>query len=305
MVESAANEKPYLVTSVWDAKAELGESPVWHEDEQALYWVDILANTLYRYHPAENLKASWKFASHISAVAPCKNGGLIAAFADGIKFININSGETSFVVDPELSLTQNRLNDGCCDNNGDFWFGSMDLQESEPSGSFYRLNSQLRCDKVLSNFVISNGPAFSPDGKTIYLTDTLQRTIISASINNADDTPVLENLDVFAKIPKEMGYPDGMAVDSDGYLWVALFAGARIIRLNPDGQVMQTIDMPVPNITKCCFGGTDLKTLFITTAAKGLSKEDRMAYPLAGNLFSVQVDATGLLSTPFNGGLSS
>lgn len=304
MIEKEYSGNSNQLKSIWDANAQLGESPVWHEEEQVLYWVDILASTLHRYEPIEQVKSSWSYETAISAVAPCKNGGLIAAFADGIKFIDTQTGELTFVIDPEIDLADNRLNDGCCDSDGNFWFGSMDLQESKPSGSFYRLSTQQQCDKVLSDIVITNGPAFSPSSDTIYLTDTLERIIFSAKLAE-DGAPTLIDLKEFARIPEEMGYPDGMTVDADGYLWVALFAGAKILRLDLNGSIVQTIDMPVPNITKCCFGGRDLQTLFITTAAKGLSEQDRINYPLAGNLFSLPMDVKGISSAPFNGGLST
>lgn len=284
-------ESEYHIDCIWDAKAMLGEGPVWHRREKALYWVDINASNLHRYIPETANKRTWHLPPSISSVVPCTSSGMLGTFADGIKLINTEDATTTVLLDPEPDLPGNRLNDGACDAQGNFWFGSMDNAENSPTGAFYRLTAELECQRIEGRIVITNGPAFSPDGETIYLTDTLERTIFQAQLSNDGS---ISHKEIFARINEDEGYPDGMTVDAEGYVWCAHFAGARITRFTPSGDVNRVIAMPVPNITKCCFGGDNLQTLFITTAAKGLTSDQREVFPQAGGLFAVHLDVKGV-----------
>lgn len=286
---------------IWDAKAELGEGALWHDTEQALYWVDILSSQLHRYKPGtgnDAEKTSWQIpGSSISSVVPCSEGGLLATFADGVKHLDLETGEHRSVIELETDLPDNRFNDGCCDTQGNYWFGSMDNHERANSGRFYRLRSGasspaagLKQLEKLGQICITNGPTFSADGQWLYFTDTLAQRIFRAPLSSNCE---IGGIELFVQFTQAQGYPDGMCTDTEGYLWVCHFAGAQISRFAPDGTLVREIPMPVPNITKCAFGGSSLNTLFITTASKGLSTEEKAQFPQAGGLFAVELEQQG------------
>ncbi|HEY8509672.1 MAG TPA: SMP-30/gluconolactonase/LRE family protein, partial [Steroidobacteraceae bacterium] len=171
------------------------------------------------------------------------------------------------------------------------WFGSMDDAENEPTGKLYRLAAKDRLETLDDGYVITNGPAWSPDGRTFYHTDTLERVIYAFDVPSPG---VLRNKRVFARIEEGAGYPDGTTVDSEGCVWVAFFDGWKVRRYSPTGEVLATVRFPCANVTKIAFGGADRRTVYATTAWKGLSKEQRAAQPLAGDLFRFRVDVPGL-----------
>jgi len=200
---------------------------------------------------------------------------------------------------PEPDLPGNRFNDGKVDENGRYWAGSMDDGEKLEAGSLYRLDGDLSLHKMDDNYFITNGPAFSLDGNTLYHTDTAKRTIYAFDFS---EDGAIANKRVFVKLEaEEEGYPDGMTVDGDNCIWLSHFAGSRITRYSPEGQVLQVIPMPVPNITSCTFAGSDLDTLYITTARHLLSEEEIYKYPLSGSLFACKPGVKGL-QTPFFAG---
>ncbi len=291
---------PPRVECVWDAQAQLGEGPIWHMERQSVFWVDIVSSSLHEYVPSTQVRHVWHLPGTLSCIAPSVAGGFVGTFANGIHHIDLSSSELNLLHDPEPLLPNNRLNDGCCDRDGNLWFGSMDNLESVASGAIYRLQPNGACERMTGDFVISNGPAFSPSGNTIYFTDTLARRIYSAELDSGELAyATIEDAQVFAEFTESDGYPDGIAVDAQGYLWCAMFAGAKIVRLTPSGDRDRDLPMPVPNITKCCFGGEKLQTLFITTAAKAMSPTQRRECPQAGGLFTVSLDVQGLPTALF------
>jgi xylono-1,5-lactonase len=280
------------LTCVWDAKAELGEGVFWHGVERAVYWVDIIGSKLHCLS-SDGSKCSWHFPGFISAVIPCETGGLLATFENGVSHIDLESETVTPLLSLETSLSDNRFNDGSSDTHGQFWFGSMDDKQRDLSGHFYRMDRNGNVEQLDSfgDVCVTNGPAFSTDGAWVYLTDTLGQKIHRAPLDEEGrpGTPK-EHID-FKEHP---GFPDGMCADTEGGLWVCHFGGSRITRFLANGEVSHIMHMPVPNITKCAFGGPALQTLYITTAATALDDVQRKDYPLSGGLFSVDTPYKGV-----------
>ncbi len=288
------------LTCIWHEKSELGEGPVWHETEQALYWVDITQSKLHRFRfdrEGNTYKHSWHFPGEISSVVPAAKGGLFATFATGVFHISLNNRKVTPVQLLEDDNTENRFNDGCCDTQGNYWFGSMNKSQSEESGSFYRLdkNGSLNHLLELGQCTITNGPTFSLDGKYIYFTNTLTKTIFKGCLNRDNE---VSNIRPFIIFDEHNGHPDGMCLDTEGFLWVCHYGAGKVSRFNLQGECVRTIDLPVPNITKCTFGGKTLNTLFITTAINGMPKEEQANFPLSGGLFSIDVEQQGFVYPP-------
>ncbi len=276
--------------SVWSLGAELGEGPVWVARDAALWFTDIKGKWVHRYDPANGDKQSWDAPDQVGFVLPMASGGFIAGLKTGLHHFDERDGSFRLILDPEPQHSNNRLNDGTVDPSGRLWFGTMDDGESAETGSIYRLDGE-RVTAETPHCAITNGPAFSPDGRTIYHVDTLGGVIYACDVGAEGG---LSNRRIFATIDPKDGHPDGPTVDSAGCVWVGLFGGWAVRRYAPTGELLETVRFPVGNITKIAFGGDDLRTVFATTAAKGLSEADRAAQPLAGDLFSFRVDVPGV-----------
>lgn len=279
-----------LPACVWPVGAQLGEGPLWHARDQAVYFVDIKGGAIHRCAADGSRRQSWTAPSAPGFILPCDDSGFICGLQDGLYRFSADSGAFSLLQRVEQDLPENRLNDGYVDADGRLWFGSMDNGENRSSGVLYRWDAVHGLASQDHGYVITNGPAMSPDGKILYHTDTLQRTIYAFDV---DATGTLSRKRVFTTIDGA-GYPDGMAVDANGYLWVALFGGWRIERFSPNGGLVDTIPFPCANITKLTFGGDDMRTVHVTTAWKGLSPQERAQQTLAGGLFSFRADTPGL-----------
>lgn len=272
---------------VWPLGATLGEGPVWVERDAALWFVDIKAPAIHRFNPASGEQKSWAAPAQVGWVLPSARGDMIAGLQSGIHRFDPTTGAFTLLVAPEAHLPGNRLNDATVAGDGAIWLGSMDDAEAADTGRFYRLDGTGCVDTGLPPVSITNGPAFSPDGTVLYHHDTLGRKVWASTL---EDGRVIATR-LFADIDE--GYPDGPCVDAEGCLWVSLFAGWGVRRYDPSGALMQTIRFPVANITKIAFGGPDLRTAYATTAAKGLSSEERTAQPLAGALFAFDPGVVG------------
>lgn len=285
---------------VWPAEATLGEGPLWVEREEALYWVDIKKMQLHRYGLADGEQRSWQFDSPLSALAPRAGGGFIGTFREGFATIDLRGGEARVqpLGGPEADQPGNRFNDGKVDALGNFWAGSMDDSEARPSGVLYRLDGDLHWQPADDGYVITNGPAFSPDGRTLYHNDTLERVVYAFDL---DESGRLRNKRVFLQLPETSGYPDGLTVDAEGCIWQCHWSGWGITRFSPDGEAIGRIELPVANVTSCTFAGPQLDTLFITTARKGLSETELAEQPLAGGLFRCSPGVRGLPQPLFRG----
>lgn len=276
---------------LWDARAQLGEGVFWHPQENAVYWVDILASRLYRMS-ADGSQQTWAFPGTLSAALPCATGDLVATFRDGVYRLDLTDGTRTRLCALETELPGNRFNDATLDTQGHLWFGSMDDGERHETGRFYRWRQGARPQRLdqLGRFCITNGPAFSLDGRRIYFTDSVNRRIFSAPLDGQGNPGAVEE---YARFAARDGHPDGMCSDTEGGLWVCHFGGSRVSRLSAQGEVTAVIELPAPNVTKCAFGGPDYSTLYVTTARKGLDEAELARFPLCGGLFAVEVDWQG------------
>ncbi|CAN5383323.1 SMP-30/gluconolactonase/LRE family protein [soil metagenome] len=281
-------------------KAHLGEGPVWDEQGDNLWWVDILSGHLMRYTPRKKTNEIFDVGEFIGAAALRKKGGLVLALQSGLYIFDESTGEKKKITDPEPGLPGNRFNDGKCDPAGRFWAGTMAHDQSENKGSLYRLNTDLSVDKVISGVTISNGLTWNPVAGKFYYIDTPAMEIRSYDYDNA--TGELSGESVVRVISSEEGYPDGMTIDRDGFLWVALYAGGKVLRINPqNGSTDFEVYLPVPKPTSCTFGGDNLDELYITTCRENMSKEALEKFPLSGSLFRAKVPFRGYKTDRFMG----
>ena len=283
-----------------DAHAQVGEGPLWDEEQQVLYWVDILSSLLYIYDPATGENRALNIGKHVGTVVIRASGGLMLAVREGFASFDLETQELTLIANPEAHITGNRFNDGKCDPAGRFWAGTMAYENPTNQGSLYRLDTDLSVHKIFGDVAISNGIIWSLDRATMYYIDTLRKNV--RAFDYADDTGDISNERVIINVPEEIGMPDGMAIDSEGMLWVAHYGGSCVSRWNPNtAQLLLKIDLPVTQVTACAFGGPNLDTLFITSAAQELDAAELERQPLAGGLFSIKTPYQGVPSFRFGG----
>lgn len=274
---------------LWQAQATLGEGVLWDAAAGQVWFVDIKGRRIHRCDADGGAQRSWDAPGQVSFIVRATDGGMVCSLDDGLYRFDAETGAFAPLLAVEADLPGNRFNDGHVDAQGILWFGSMDDAEEAPTGALYRFDG-AGASPVDADYIITNGPAVSPDGRTLYHTDTLARRIYAFDLA-ADGT--LSRKRPFVEI-EDGGYPDGMAVDAQGYLWVATFGGWRIDRFDAAGGKVGEVRFPCANVTKLAFGGADLRTVYATTARKGLSSEELAAQPLAGALFSFRVETPGL-----------
>lgn len=280
-----------------DVRATLGEGPIWVEREQALYWVDIPEQKLFRWSQGDGLSLI-EPGLHVCSIAPRAQGGFVGGGYDGFLDIDLDRGSFRVIGDPESDLQSNRFNDGKVDREGRFWAGTMDRFEKQDSGSLYRLDPGLYWTKVDSGYRVTNGPAFSLDGRTLYHTDSARQLVYAFDL--ATDGAV-SNRRVFLQFGEGDGYPDGMTVDAEDCLWIAFWDGWCVRRFSPTGQRLEEIRVPAQRPTSCAFGGRDMDRLFITTASRDLSPDEMGRQPQAGGLFMTAPGVTGVPEPLFAG----
>jgi xylono-1,5-lactonase len=278
------------VECVWDVGAKLGEGPFWSAAEEALWFVDIKGRKIHRFHEPTGATQSWDTPPDPSFILPTRDGGYVVGLRAGLHRFDPKRGTFELLCVVEPNASHNRLNDGYVDADGYLWFGSMDDNETEPTGALYQLTKN-GCVQRDAPYVITNGPCVCNHNRTLYHTDTLKKEIY-AFVKTRDGE--LSGKRLFAAMAPEDGYPDGPLADSTGTLWTGLYGGWGVNRYAPDGRLLGKLKLPCANITKIAFGGRDLRTLYITTAWKGMTPEQRAAQPLAGGLFRVRVEVAGL-----------
>ena len=276
-------------TNVWAVAAELGEGPVWVDG--ALWFTDIKQRKVHRYDPATDGRTCWDSPEEIGFVLPSEGGGFVAGLQSGLHRFDESSGEFSPIVEIEPERPNNRLNDGVVDPRGRLWFGTMDNGETEQSGAFYRFERGEVTPAGIEGIAITNGPCLSPDGRILYFVDTLAGTIQSCDV--AEDGS-LGAPRPFVRIDPADGYPDGPSIDSEGCVWIGLYAGWEARRYSPAGELIGRVRFPVANITKIAFGGEDLRTVYATTARQLLKPEELERQPEAGDLFAFRTEVPGL-----------
>ena len=283
--------------SVADVGAILGEGPVWVEAEQALYWVDIKGLKIFRLDVDGDVR-SWTTPFRIGSLAPKQSGGFIAGTEHGFAAVDLSAGAFTTIVDPEPDWPTNRFNDGKVDRQGRFWAGTMDDREEQASGALYRLDPSLSWTRADADYQVTNGPAFSVDGKRMYHNDSARQQTYVFELN---EMGIPSNRQLFAAFGAGEGYPDGMTVDRDDCLWIAFWDGWCIRRYSPAGNCIGKFDLPVQRPTSCAFGGPDLSLLYVTSASVGLNPSVRAQQPFAGNLLMLETGFSGVADVPFEG----
>lgn len=287
------------IRTVIHTQDRLGETPLWCERTQTLWWIDIENPTLHCFLPATGFHRAFPMpGSFLGCLALRETGGLMVAIDRVLHFFDPATEKLTLFSRVEGDDLDNRLNDGRCDTKGRFWVGSMDNQLHRPNGSFYRIDPDGTATRLFGDIIVTNTICVSPDGRTLYMSDT-RRFIIWAFDVEADGG--LANRRIFVDHSATKDRPDGACVDAEGYIWNAIFAGGRVVRYAPDGHIDRLIALPVTNPTCVCFGGPDLGTLYVTTARKFLSPEQLAAEPLAGALLALDVGIKGLPEARFGG----
>jgi len=282
-----------------DARAVLAEGPWWDAESRLLYWVDIEGRRVHAYDPESGADGSIDVGDKPGTVVGRRSGGLVVALSSGLALADMETGVSIPFVDPEPGKAGNRLNDGKCDPSGRLWVGSMSDSAQGREGALYRVGADLSISRMLDDVGVSNGIGWSPDGGVMYYIDTPTGKIDAFDFD-AESGSISRRRTV-VDIPRSMGFPDGMTVDAEGMLWVALWMGWGLGRWDPsDGRLLEKIEVPAARTTSCCFGGPSLDTLYITTAApggEGAEGQDR-----AGGIFAYCAGSIiGLPSTPFAG----
>jgi D-xylonolactonase len=284
---------------VLDAKADLGEGPLWSVRERAIYWTDIKARNLSRYRLADGATRSWEMPDTIGwAVERRERPGFIVGLAHAIVEVTLDPFNLVKRCEIETGKPGNRLNDAKVDPQGRVWFGTMHDREQENSGAFYRLDPDFSVHQVDGGYIVANGPAFSPDGSIVYHTDSSAREIYRLDVRPDGS---LANKRVLVRFGESDGFPDGMTTDREGCLWVAHWGGSRITRFRPDGTPERVVPLPVSQVTSCTFAGDRLDRMFVTSARTGLSDAQLAREPLAGGLFEIDPGVAGL-PTPYFAG---
>jgi sugar lactone lactonase YvrE len=276
---------------IFNAGATLGESPVWDTKTQMLYWVDILEKRIYA-----RTELLAQLDDFIGCLAPCRDGHLILGKRSAFVYLDIDSSQQTVLATVSGSANT-RFNDGKCDPAGRFLVGSMDMNEKDPAGSVYSFDGK-QVTKLFGGVTISNGLTWSPDHKTFYHIDTPTRKVQAFDYDLA--TGQIANPRVVIHVPEALGWADGMTSDTDGNLWIAMWAGAQVTKWNPNtGQLLEQVPVPAFQTSSCIFGGKDMNELYVTSARKGMSEADLKKYPLSGGLFKVETKVTGMPTFEF------
>jgi len=277
----------------------LGEGPIWHPGERALYWVDALGCTIRRYDAQSGDVRSWPTPEPIGSLVFRAEGGIIAGMKSGFRLIDLDRGTFETVADPQPGETI-LLNDGKCDRRGRYWCGTMDMSLTKTAGILWRLDADLSYHAMDSGITISNGIAWSPDDTVMYYADTRAESVYAYDFDVEEGT--VHNRRIFLSTADLPGRVDGATVDTEGGYWCAMIHAGHIARYTPDGRLDRKIDLPVSHPTMCTFGGDDLDELYITSATRFLDAEGRKAEPQAGALFVVKNLGAKGLAEPFFAG---
>lgn len=283
----------YTIECLVDSRCLLGESPVWDGAGNRVLWADIEGPSIHAYSLATKHHEQWSLPSKVGSFGLCDNGRLVVGLATGVYLFDLESGALDFLVDPEPDRPTNRLNDGKVGPDGAFWVGSMDERpQREPVAALYRVTADGGCEAKITGITVSNGLAWSGDARHMFHSDSRGPWIDRYDFDMA--TGGLSNRTRIADLTEQQGRPDGAATDSAGGYWSCGISAARLNRFTADGTLTETVPVPVTSPTMCCFGGDDMRTLFLTSLRIGVAESKLAAYPETGGLHAMRVDVAGV-----------
>jgi sugar lactone lactonase YvrE len=283
-----------------DAKATLGEGPVWDDQRSCLFWVDIEEGKLHAFEPSGEPDRVFDVGCKLGAAVPRASGGMVLATENGFETFDLDTNERTLLAEPESHLPYNRFNDGKCDVEGRFWAGTMSMIGKRQAGALYVLDRDHSVRRIRSEISISNGLDWSLDQSTMYYIDTPTRQVLAFDYDAAKGT--VENERVAIQFAGGVGVPDGMTVDAEGMLWIAHWEGGCVTRWDPDsGTQLATILLPAERVTSCTFGDANLDALYITTARQGLDPSALARQPTAGGIFAAKPGVHGLPARKYAG----
>ncbi len=279
--------------------AEVGETPVWDGGRGVLWWVDITARLVHRYRPSDGTDTRFPVGSDVGAIALRPDGSLLLALADRLAVLDVDNGRTEDLLAFHEDGSAIRCNDGKCDPQGRFWVGRMAPDGAAGKGTLLCIDGELTVTRRMSGLAVPNGLGWSPDGTSMYFLDSMWHELREFAYD--PESGVMGDGHVLARFPDDGSLPDGLTVDATGCLWVARWGAGCIVRVTPDGAIVDRIDLPVSQATSCTFGGEDLGDLYITTATEEFTPADFAREPLAGGLFRCRPGVLGLPPVPFAG----
>ncbi|CAN5919218.1 SMP-30/gluconolactonase/LRE family protein [soil metagenome] len=303
----ASKQAVMQAVAVWESRCALGEGTVWNVVDGSLYFVDIKGREVLAYTPATGAQRRWRVPQMIGWVVPRAGGGWLAGFEQGVAALTLPAEPGRPGSAPPIEWLHRlhaegsplRLNDAKADAKGRLWFGSMNnVDDSQPEGVFYRWAAGSAPVPVDEGYCVTNGPAFAPDGRTLYHTDSARRCVYAFDVS-ADGE--LSNKRVWIRFEDDEGFPDGMCTDAEGCLWIAHWGGSRVTRRDAQGREIARIEIPARQVTNVAFGGESLRDLYVTTARTGLGDDVLDAAPLTGALFVVRGAGRGVLPGAFAG----
>ncbi len=283
--------KKFQVQLEAEIKTSLGEGPLWHKDEKRLYFVDIVNFKVHGYDPNTKNIAKWTFPTYVGAIAQGGEDELYVAVQNELVVLNTRTGSTKTILSLDLDKEM-RFNECKCDRQGRFWMGTMHLEAKKGIGAFYRVDLDGSVTKVLAGLSVPNGFCWSQDNQFMYHIDSFDYAV--KRFRYDERSGMLTNPQVAVSLPDDSIIPDGMCMDRNGNLWVAMWGGSKVACFNPkDGELMAEVEVPAPHVTSCAFGGDNFDKLYITTARLGLTDEQLEEYPLSGSVFSCDVGVSG------------
>ncbi|MBA4302034.1 MAG: regucalcin [Cyclobacterium sp.] len=284
-------ENPVLKTI--SSQCFLGEGPLWIADLGCFFWVDIEKGNLHRYHLTSEKLEIRHFPHYLAVVLKGQNGKLILGLDRKLVWYDWETEEIEKLCEVETNQPLHRFNDGKVDFKGRIWIGTLSTKFTDRAGSLYRIDSKLKPEAQLNNLTIPNGMAWTTDGQTFYFIDTPTRKIQEFAFDA--ESGRIEFRRIAVEIPEDLGFPDGMCIDREGMLWVAHYGGSGVYRWNPkNGELLDNLELPVPHVTSCCFGGENLDVMLITTAQENMTESDLKKYPQSGDVFLVKMEVGGL-----------
>ena len=283
---------------ILDCSCHLGESPYWHKTSNSFFWVDIDRGILYKYHIATKKTKHWKFNHKLSLVIEGENDNLVLALDLKIASFHLITEELKWLSILNGNNIVHRFNDGKCDIKGTLWIGTLNKNFKSNSGSLYSIGKEMKFKKQIDNITVSNGIAWTENNKIMYFIDSPTQQVKAYKYDTKNNEIIFHKIAI--QVPKELGSPDGMAIDKNGNLWIAHYGGHGVFCWDPKkGEIIDKISLPVPNVTSCCFGGKNLDHILITSAKENLSKKDIGKFPLSGNTFIVKTNTQGFLPNKF------